>query len=71
MSDAFLHLVIEDLGLSTLGLWNQSRIEDIENILADFLELLLDSLAVFADGSNVLIGTLGLFFLLNRGDDSP
>lgn len=63
--------MIKDFGLSTLGLWNESLVEDVEDILADLLELLLDSLTVLSDGCYVLIGTLGLFFLLDRGNDSP
>ena len=69
--DNDVHLVIEDLGLSGLGLWDQRLIQDIKYILADFLKLGLDLLAVITDGGNVLVGTLGLFLLLDRGDNAP
>src|SRR5689334_15000153 len=60
-----LHLVVEDLGLAGLGLRNQSFVEDIENVLADFLELCFDLLTVISDGSDVLVRALGLLLLLN------
>ena len=66
-----IHLVVENLGLAGLGLWNQRLIQNVENILANFLEFGLDLLAILADGTNVLIGTLGLFLLLDGRDDSP
>ena len=65
------HLVVEDLGLAGLGLGDERLVEDVEDILADLLELGLDLLAVVADGANVLLGALGLLLLLNRGDDAP
>jgi hypothetical protein len=49
------HLVVEDLGLARLGFGDEGLVEDIEDILADFLELGLDLLAVFADGADVLV----------------
>jgi len=63
--------VVEDLGLARGGVGDQGLIEDIENILADLLQLGLDLLAVVADGADVLIGTLGLLLLLNGGDNAP
>jgi len=66
-----LHLVVEDLGLASLGLGDQSIVEDIEDILADLLELGLDLLAVVADGGDVLVRAFGFLLLLNGGDDSP
>jgi hypothetical protein len=63
--------VVEDLGLARLGLGDKGVVEDVEHILADLLELGLDLLAVVADGADVLLGALGLLFLLDRGDDAP
>ena len=66
-----LHLVIEHLGLSRLGLGDQRLVEDVENVKADLLKLELDLLAVLPDLLNVLLVVLGLLLLLDRGDDSP
>jgi hypothetical protein len=63
--------VVEDLGLARLGLGDERVVENVENILADLLELRLDLLSVVADGANVLLGALRLLLLLDRGDDSP
>ena len=63
--------MVEDLGLSGLGLWNQGLIKDIKDILADLLELGLNLLAVIANGGDVLLGPLGLLLLLDGGDDAP
>jgi hypothetical protein len=63
--------VVEDLALARLGLGDQGVVKDIEDILADLLELGLDLLAVVADDGNVLVGTLLLLLLLDRGDDAP
>ena len=65
------HLVVENLGLARLGLGNEGLVEDVQDILADLLELGLDLLAVVADGANVLLRALGLLLLLDRGDDAP
>ena len=69
--EGYLHLVVEDLGLSRLGLWNQGLVKNVEDILADLLELGFNLLAVIADGGNVLLGSLGLLLLLDGGDDAP
>lgn len=66
-----VHLVVENLGLARLGLGDERLVQDIEYILADALELLLDLLAVLADGLDVLLRALGLFLLLDGGDDAP
>jgi len=58
--------VVEDLGLSRFGLWDQGLVEDIENILADLLELGLNLLAVITNGSNVLVGAFRLLLLFDR-----
>jgi hypothetical protein len=55
---ASIHLVVEDLGLAGLGLGDEGLVENIEDILADFLEFRLDLLAVIADGSDVLVRAL-------------
>lgn len=46
----YVHLVIEDLGLAGFGLGDKGFIEDIEDILTDFLEFGLNLLAVITDG---------------------
>lgn len=63
--------MVEDLALARLGLGDQGVVKDVENILADLLELGLNLLAVVADDGNVLVGTLLLLLLLDRGDDAP
>jgi hypothetical protein len=63
--------VVEDLGLARLGLWDEAVIKNVEDIIADILELLLNLLAVVADGADVLVGALGLLLLLNRRDYAP
>ena len=65
------HLVVENLGLARLGLGNEGLVEDVQDILADLLELGLDLLAVVADGADVLLRALGLLLLLDRGNDAP
>ena len=65
------HLVVEDLGLSGHGLGDQRLIENVENILAHLLELLLNLRAVFADSANVLVSALLLFLLIYGRNDSP
>jgi hypothetical protein len=49
------HLVIEHLRLARFGLWDERIVEDIEDILADFLKLGFDLLAVVADGRDMLL----------------
>jgi hypothetical protein len=67
----YAHLVVEHLGLARFGLGDKRVVKDVEDILADLLELGLDLLSVVADGANVLLGALGLLLLLDRGDDAP
>jgi hypothetical protein len=57
--------VVEDLGLAGLGLGNEGVVENVEDILADLLELKLDLLSVVADSANMLLRALGLLFLLD------
>lgn len=63
--------MVEDLGLSSLGLRDERVVQNVEDILADLLKLCLDLLAVVTDDSNMLVGTLLLLLLLDRGDDAP
>ncbi len=63
--------MVEDLGLARRGVGDQRLVEDVENILADLLELGLDLAAVLLDGADVLVAALGLLLLLDGGDDAP
>ena len=63
--------MVEHLGLAGLGTGDEILVQDIEDILANTFELVLDLLTVVADGSYMLIGSLGLLLLLNRRDDAP
>ena len=63
--------MVEDLGFSRLGLGDEGLVQNIEHVLTDFLEFGLNLLAVFPDGADVLVRTLGLFLLLDGGDDAP
>lgn len=65
------HLVVEDLGLSSLGLGDESLIKNVKHILAHLLQLGLDLLAVIADDTDVLIGALVFLLLLDGGNDAP
>ena len=69
--DLFLHLVVEDLGLASLGLRNQTLIKHVEDVLADFLEFGFDLLAIVADGCDMLVRALGFLLLLDGGDYAP
>lgn len=71
MDKSFIHLVIEHLGLSGFGLWDERIVEDIEDVLTDFLEFGLNLLTIVTDGRNVFVGALGLFLLLDGGNDAP
>lgn len=63
--------MVEDLRLARLGFWDQGLVQDVKDILADFLKLGLNLLTVVANGRNVLVGALRLLFLLDRRDDAP
>ena len=63
--------MVEDLGLASGSVRNEAVVENVEDILANSLELGLDLVAVVANSSDVLVGALGLLLLLNRGDDAP
>lgn len=65
------HLVVEHLGLASLGLGDQGLVKDVQDILADLLQLSLDLLAVITDDGDVLLRALGLLLLLDGGDDAP
>jgi hypothetical protein len=60
-----VHLVVEDLGLAGSGVGDEAVIQNIENILADLLELELNLAAVLLDGGDVLVRALGLLLLLD------
>lgn len=66
-----LHLVVEDLGLASLSLGNKRLVQNIENILANTLQLVFDLLTVVTDDGDVLLGALGFLLLLDGGDDTP
>ena len=63
--------MIEDLRLASCSVGDQALVEDIQDILADPLELSLNLVAVGSDRLDVLVGALRFLLLLNRGDDSP
>jgi hypothetical protein len=63
--------VIEDLGLARLGLWDERLIQDIEHILANFLEFGLNLLAIVTNGANMLVRALRFLLLLDGRDDAP
>lgn len=65
------HLVVEDLGLARGSVRDKGVVQDVEDILADLLELQLDFSTVLLDGADVLVGALGLFLLLDGRDDAP
>ena len=67
----YIHLVVEDLGLASGGVGDKGLVENLEDVLADGLELGLDLLPVLLDNGDVLLGALGLLLLLNGGDDAP
>lgn len=63
--------MVEDLGLAGGGVGDEALVQDIENILANLLELELDLAAVLLDGGDVLVRALGFLLLLDGGDDAP
>lgn len=63
--------MVKDLGLASGGIGDEALVKNVEDVLADLLELSLDLLAVVLDGGDVLVGALGLLLLLNGGDDAP
>jgi hypothetical protein len=63
--------MVEDLGFPRFGLGDEGIVKDIEDVLADILQFRLDLLTIVTDGGNVLISTLGLLLLLDRGDYTP
>lgn len=50
-----VHFMIENLGLSRLGLGDEGIVQHIEDILADFLEFGLDFLTVVTDSTDMLV----------------
>ena len=71
LNKSCLHLVVEDLGLASLSLGDERLVQNIENILANTLQLVFDLLAVVTDDGDVLLGALGFLLLLDGGDDTP
>ena len=71
LNKSCLHLVVEDLGLASLSLGDERLVQNIENILANTLQLVFDLLAVVTDDGDVLFGALGFLLLLDGGDDTP
>jgi hypothetical protein len=63
--------VIENLGLATLRLGDERLVQDVEDILADFLQLGLNLLAVVADDGDMLVGAFGFLLLFDGGNDAP
>ena len=63
--------MVENLALAVLRLGDEAVVKHVEHILANVLQLRLDLLAVLADDIHVLVGALGLLFLLDAGDDAP
>lgn len=60
-----LHLVVEDLGLASLGGLDKVLVQNLEDIIANAGEFGLDLLAVLLDQSNLRFIALGLLLLLN------
>lgn len=65
------HLVVKDLGLAALSRGDQVAVQALQDVLADLGEFGLDLLTVLLDKSDLSLIALGLFLLLDRGDDSP
>ena len=53
-----LHLVVEDLRLAGLGLGNEGLVKNVQDILADLLQLSLNLLTVIVDDCDVLLRAL-------------
>ena len=66
-----LHLVVKDLRFTRLGFGDQRILKDVENILAHFLQLRLNLLAVVADGANMFIDSPGLLLLFDGRNYAP
>lgn len=65
------HLVVKDLGLASLGLGDEGLVKNVENILANSLQLIFNLLAVITDDGDMLLGALGFLLLFDGGDDTP
>jgi hypothetical protein len=50
--------VVEDLGFARFGLGDEELVKNVQDVLADLLELGLDLLSVLADGRDMLIRSL-------------
>lgn len=53
-----VHLVVENLRLARLGLWDEGLVQNIKDILANFLEFGLNLLTIVTDGADVLVRAL-------------
>lgn len=63
--------MVENLGFTRLGRWDEVLVQDIQDIIADLGKFGLDLLSVLLDEANLRRVALGLLLLLDRGDDSP
>nr|GLL34155.1 hypothetical protein LR48_Vigan11g128000 [Ipomoea trifida] len=68
---SFIHFVEEDGGFAGLGGRNEVFLDDLENVIADFGELVFNLLAVGSDELDVVLVPLRFLFLLDRGHDPP
>merc|ERR1719487_854116 len=66
-----LHLVVEDFGFIRRCFSQKVAVQESQNGTADSVELRLNLSAILASKLGVVLVALGLFFLLNAGDDSP
>lgn len=63
--------MVEDLALASLRLGDEALVKNIQDVLADLLELGLNLLAVVTDDVDMLVRALGLLLLLDAGNDAP
>jgi hypothetical protein len=66
-----LHLVVENLGLVGGGGRDEEVIKNVQDVITDGRQLLLDLAAVVLDAADVVLVTLVLLLLLDRGDNAP
>ena len=63
--------MVENTRFTGVSRGNQVLLENLEDVIADLGQFGLDLLTVLLDKSDLGLVALGLFFLLNGGDDSP
>lgn len=68
---AHLHLVIKHLRLPGFRGGDEVFVEDIEDVRANLAQFALNLEAVVLDFLDLAFVALALFFLFNRGNDSP